>query len=594
MADNYSGRDYDKMPEYWDKRYARGLENLSKPIYQVVKEEDVPMYTRDGVRLMVDIYRPDAPAGERFPGLVAYSSYGKSVQTLDRAPLQFKTVLMDHTIEAGDVEYYVQCGYVVCIPDARGVGKSEGQWDGLYGRQEAEDCCDVIEWLAEQPWCTGNIGMIGISYFSILQPFVAALQPPHLKAIMMCEVLDSLYHHNYVGGAFFDRSFLYNHFCPANNQMSWSERHYTEEELKEKVERRLQDPDVKASALLTRVLSCWPPRHQSYFFDIILHNCDDDFWFERTLTNFVDKIKIPMYLGSEYYDRGRFTQGPFYVFNHCDPSIPRKVLCPESHDDLFLPHRALTLEYLRWYDYWLKGVDTGIMDEPPIKLKVEATGKYRYEHEWPLARTQWKKLYLRAGGRMDFTPGEGEAPDTLVFRSPLTEQPVYPREVPGLSWSTDPLPEDTEVTGPLTMYLSAALNTADAQFNILLNDVDEQGSRQYITSGSLRASHRLAGFEKEQPWAPRHDHSRSVPLVPGEINQFVLEIMTISRCFKKGHRIEIVLKNICNTEFNFITFIPPLETTQYDIYHTGAHPSYLLLPVIPESPEENWLQPEAR
>lgn len=590
MDETYSGRNYDRNPDYWDKRYLRGIEHLSKPVYRVIKDEDLPMYTRDGVKLMVDIYRPDTPAGETFPGLVAYSSYGKSVQTLDRAPLQFKTVLMDHTIEAGDVEYYVRCGYVVCIPDARGAGKSEGQWDGLYGRQEAEDCYDVIEWLALQDYCTGMIGMIGISYFSILQPFVAALQPPHLKAIMMCEVLDSLYHHNYVGGAFFDRSFLYNHFCPATNQMSWSERHYTEKELRAKVEKRIQDPDVKASALLTRVLSCWPPRHQSYFFDTILHNYEDDFWVERTLTHVVDQIKIPMYLGSEYYDRGRFTQGPFYVFNHCDPALPRKVFCPESHDDLYLPHRTLTLEYLRWYDYWLKGIDTGIMEEPPIKLKVEATGKYRYEYEWPLARTQWKKLYLRSEGRMDFVPGEEEPPDTLTFASPLTQQPLYPREVPSLCWSTQALPEDTEVTGPLTMYLSAALSTPDAQFNLLLNDIDEQGNRQYITSGSLRASHRLTGFEGGKPWAPRHDHSRSVLIPVGEVNEYVLELMTISRLFRKGHRIEIVLKNICNTEFNFITFIPPLETVRYDIYHTGKQQSYLLLPVVPQSPEENWLQ----
>lgn len=592
MDENYSGRTYDRHPDFWDERYLTGIENLSKPIYEVKKELDVAMYTRDGVRLMVDIYRPVAPVEETFPGLVAYSSYGKSVQNLDRAPLQFKTVLMDHTIEAGDIEYYAQCGYVVCIPDARGVGKSAGQWDGLYGRQEAEDCYDVIEWLAVQPYCTGSIGMIGISYFSILQPFVAALQPPHLKAIMMCEVLDSLYHHNYVGGAFFDRSFLYNHFCPATNQMSWSERHYTEEELRAKVEKRLQDPDIKASALLTRVLSCWPPRHQSYFFDIILHNCDDDFWYERTLTNFLDKIKIPMYLGSEYYDRGRFTQGPFYLFNHCDPAVPRKLFCPESHDDLYLPHRTLTLEYLRWYDYWLKGVDTGIMDEPPIKLKVEATGKYRYEREWPLARTDWKKLYLREDGRMDFTPdlSGSTPPDTLVFESPLTEKPVYPREVPSLSWCTDPLSADTEVTGPLTMYLAAALSTPDAQFNILLNDVDETGARQYITSGSLRAAHKFTGFEEGNPWAPQHNHSQMVPVTPGEVNEYVLEVMTICRRFKKGHRIEIVLKNICNTEFNFITFIPSLGTTQYDIYHSGDVQSYLLLPVIPQSPEEDWLQ----
>ncbi|MCC6148556.1 MAG: CocE/NonD family hydrolase [Anaerolineaceae bacterium] len=304
-----------RRPPYWDERYAKGVENMSKPLYQVVVERDVLMTCRDGVRLAVDIYRPDTKDGETFPGLVAWSSYGKGVQLIERVPLQFKTVLMDHTIEAGDIEFYVRRGYVVAIPDARGIGKSEGHWDGLYGKQEQEDCYDLIEWLAEEPYCDGSIGMIGISYFSIIQPLVAALKPPHLKAIMMCEVLDSLYLHNYIGGAFFDRSYLYNHFCPVNSALSWSERRYSQDELLRRVEQRRSDPEVSSSALLTRVLSCWPPRHQSYFFDVILHNMDDEFWAERSLIGKEKDINIPMYLMSEYYDRGRFTQGPFHLYN---------------------------------------------------------------------------------------------------------------------------------------------------------------------------------------------------------------------------------------------------------------------------------------
>lgn len=582
-------RDVYTRPSYWDKRYDKGTENLSQPVYAVVKEDDVFMTTRDGVRLAVDIYRPNAAVGEAFPGLVAYSSYGKSVQTLTRAPLQFKTVLMDHTIEAGDVEYYASCGYVVAVPDARGVGKSGGQWDGLYGRQEAEDCFDVIEWLAARPGCTGKIGMIGISYFSILQPFVAALKPPHLTAIMMCEVLDSLYLHNYVGGAFFDRSFLYNHFCPAHSQMSWSERHYTKELLREKVRQRLADPETAQSALLTRVLSCWPPRHQSYFFDVILHNYDDDFWAERNLTNYVDQLDIPMYLMSEYYDRGRFTQGPFYVYNHVKPGVPKKLFAPESHDDLHLPHRSLTLEYLRWYDYWLKGIDTGVMDEPSIKLKVEGSGRYRYEQEWPLARTRWEKVYLQAGGGLSTSLPEECSPSELV-QQPQLQNPVYPREVPCLRFSTPPLPDDREVTGPLTLFLEAALNVDDANIQVLLNDVDEGGKGFYVTSGSLRAAHACIGFENDKPWAPLYDHSRKSPVESGRIQRFVIEIMSISRVFKQGHRLEIALQNTCQTEFNFITFLPPTKTVRYEIHHSKEHPSYLLLPVIPSSPKESWVE----
>lgn len=580
----------DKKPKYWSTKYMRGIENLSKELYNVKKEEDVWMEVRDGTKLCVDIYRPDTEEDITFPGLVAFSAYGKSIQTMKRESLQFKSVLFDHTIEAGDIEAYVRRGYVVVIPDPRGIGKSEGAWDGLYGRQEQEDCYDVIEWTATLEYCTGNIGMIGISYFSILQPMVAALQPPHLRAIMMVEVVDNLYHHNYPGGVFVNRSFMYTDFCPAVRGISTSERIYTEKDLKARVEKRLLDSDTRNNALLTGILSCWPPKHQTYFFDVVLHNNDSEFWQERSIEKYVKDIKIPMYLVSEYYELGRFSQGPFFVYNNADPSVPRKVFAPEEHDALCLPHKAITEEYIRWYDYWLKGKDTGIMDEPPIKLLIRGIEKYRYEYEWPLARTKWTKFYLRKGGDLstELEVDKNVEPDVLEHKSPYNGS-IYPSETPSLVYRTEPLKEAVEVTGPITLYLKAAINVEDANFVVRFNDAPPEGRSLNLSTGCLRASHRAVETENSKPWSPVHDHTKNVPVVPGEINEYAIEIMNTSNVFLPGHCIEIEIKNTDPNEFHWMLQLPNSKDITYDIHVGRDNSSYLLLPVIPESPEENWV-----
>ncbi len=580
------------IPKYWDYRYMDGIENISPNIYEVEKLEDVKMKVRDGTTLSVDIYRPKTTKDIKFPGLVAYSSYGKSIQTMERETLQFKTILFDHTIEAGDVYEYVKRGYIVAVPDPRGIGKSEGAWDGLYGRQEQEDCYDVIEWLASLPYCTGKIGMIGISYFSILQPMVAALKPPHLTAIMMVEVVDNLYEHNYPGGVFVNRSFMYTDFCPDVNAISTAERIYTTKELQNKIENRLNDPDIANNALYSGILSCWPPRNQTYFFDVLLHNNDGDFWRERSIIGREDEIKIPMYLVSEYYELGRFAQGPFSVFNKADPEIPKKLAALEEHDDLCLPHKALTAEYIRWYDYWLKGIDNGIMDEPPIKLLVRGIEKIRYEKEWPLKRTQWTKYYLKQNEGLSPEKELNDDIKPVVFnhKSPFNDGSIETYMAPASSFKTEVLQEDVEITGPIVMHLFAAIDKEDANFTIMLNDLPIQGRAKNVVTGNLKASCKADDEKELEPWETNNDLTRNKAIVKGEINEYTIELMNTSYVFKKGHRIEIEIKNYDANPFHWMTQLVNSQDIEYKFFVDSVNASYINFPVIPYSDDEQWLK----
>ena len=174
-------------------------ELISQPEYGIKTERDVFAPVRDGVRLCVNIYRPDAIG--RFPALLAMGGYGKELQDclIPPQPLQ-KSAVWDGNIEAGDTPDIVPRGFVHVIADARGTGKSEGEYPGMWSSQEGRDGHDLVEWIARQPWCDGNVGMIGYSYYGCIQLKVAIEQPPHLKAIFVSHIVNDFYRDGVYGG----------------------------------------------------------------------------------------------------------------------------------------------------------------------------------------------------------------------------------------------------------------------------------------------------------------------------------------------------------------------------------------------------------
>jgi hypothetical protein len=244
---------------------------------------------------------------------------------------------------------------------------------------------------------------------------------------------------------------------------------------------------------------------------------------------------------------------------------------------------------LRWYYYWLKGIDTGIMEEPPIKIFVEGIKQWRYENEWPLKRTVWTKFYLRPRGQLSMEPEslntESVPPDGF-YQAPLTVAPG----IQALRWSSPPMLEDTEITGPAALYLYASIDTEDTNFIVKLYDVGPEGNRVQLSTGWLKASHREIDEKKSRPWRPHHPHTRSVPVVPGEVNEYAIRIYSMSNVFKAGHRIELELSSQESLTDAAMALLPPDSfhlpsgrATTHKIYRDRHHPSHLLLPIIPRS-----------
>ena len=312
--------------------------------------------------------------------------------------------LWDGSVEAGDTRYIVPRGYVHIIADERGTGKSEGVDANSGPRGLGGDGYDLVEWVAQQPWCDGNVGMTGYSAYAAAQFMTAVEQPPHLRAIYFSGIAPD----SYRGIAIPEEYCVYScadwkrPWAPAVPVIVNIHRATMKTLPKEEFERRLQEAlnnrDIKYCPNAYQILHF--PYKNPMFFDILLNPYDGPFYWKTSPYALADKVKVPVYLVAPW---GHFYM-PVGIWKLYDRlKVPKKIMfTPERHDPR--PWRTAIDVHMRWYDHWLKGKDTGIMDEPPIALFISGINQWRYEKEWPLPQTRWTKFYLRCWEELSTEP----------------------------------------------------------------------------------------------------------------------------------------------------------------------------------------------
>jgi predicted acyl esterase len=366
------------------------------------------------------------------------------------------------------------------------------------------------------------------------------------------------------------------------NVASKTRRLLSDDQLKARIQERLQDPDVKSWPNLKHILN-YPETHELWI-DFVLNPFDGPFWQDGQAIDVAHKVTIPAYFQVKW-GRGWTVDGTIDAFQKVNgvKKLDLQPLPPmqerpfhESHDEM-----------LRWYDYWLKGIDTGILDEPAIDVFVEGEKAWRGEKEWPLARTRWTKYFLRPRHRLAADPEPLDAdcaPPDGFYQAPLT----VVSDVEKIVWSTPAMIEPVEMTGPAALYLHAAIDTDDTNFIAKLYDIAPDGTKVLLTSGYLKASQRELDAARSTPWRPHHPHTRCVPVPPGAVIEYAIRLYSFSNVFKQGHRLQLELA--CNEPFaeEHATLLPPDSyhlpsgrATCHKIFRDAVHQSHLLLPVIP-------------
>jgi predicted acyl esterase len=564
-------------------------------------EWDVPIAMDDGVVLRADLFRP--LADEHCPVLLSYGAFGKGLafqegnkSAWDRMIAAYPEVAKGSTCkyqvwELVDPEKWVPDGYACLRVDARGAGRSPGFLDP-WSPRETQDIYQCIEWAAAQPWCSGKVGMNGISYFASNQWFVAQHQPPHLAAICVWEGAADWYREFARHGGIYS-GFLENLYPRAFHrvQHGLGERGLRSRVTGELVSgpQTLTDDQLKNSRRDIERL-------------ILDHPFDDAAARERTPD--FSRIEVPLLSAANWGGQGLHPRGNFDGF--VAAASRQKWL--EAHGDAHWSHfytdYGVNLQK-RFFGHFLKGEDTGWGKQPRVQLQVRHPGEKfveRRENEWPLARTQWTRFYLDPLD-MGLTRDDPACETTLRYDA-LGD---------GKNFFTPPLTEPLEITGPIAAKLYLSSSTTDADVFLVLRVFDPAGQevtfigandpRTPVANGWLRASHRKLDPARSLPYRPYHTHDEAWPLTPGEPVELDVEIWPTCIVVPPGYRLCLSVRGK-----DYAYEGPPLvlEGVKYSLTGVGpflhVHPQdrpdeifggantlhfgrgrspYVLLPVIP-------------
>jgi putative CocE/NonD family hydrolase len=564
----------------------RSYAHLSEPRFRMARDDDVPVPVRDGVSLLVDVHRPDDD--QRFPALVSASPYPRQIQDLG-APMGF--------VEAGASDFFVPRGYVHVIANLRGTGGSGGTF-GFFDAQERRDLHDLVEWAAAQPWCDGNVGMVGISYFAMSQLEAAVERPEHLRAIFPLAVSPDLFeaarHHGLFSASFVSPFLTMMGIAAGHGDPLWrghlldAARHVL---AQPRIHQRFATMNGEASLTLMKEAMRlhydphpWDDLWQAAAVD---HQVRDAWWDERNVLSLLDQVDIPVYLGCDWQNVPLHLPGTFSSLAALRNS-PEVRVGMLGDFGLTWPWESMHVEALAWFDHWLKGADTGILDGPPIRYWLPGADEWRTATEWPPAEARFVELALRSDGTLgdgDHDAATGPGSRSYVCPGPgLDRRPAQPTDPPtSLTWETGPLTTDLDVVGDLELRLDATATAIDTAWIALLLDVAPDGTAETVTQGWLQASLREVDAAASTTGAAVLP-CRSPAAVPiGEVVPYRIPLVPNARRFAAGHRLRLV---VCSDDRpDDIPVVmgfrhAPVGSTSHNTIHSSSR---LVLSTLPSS-----------
>lgn len=545
---------------------------LSPREHAVTIERNIKVEMSDGVRISVDLFRP-ASTG-RFPAIVGVHAYDQAMQSAPSIPKAI--TLPNAQAEAGDPNFYVRRGYVHVIVNARGTGQSEGVY-AHYSPREVDDVVEVIAWLAEQPWCTGDVGMFGASYFSVCAKQVAARNPPALKAVFGLYGYNDFYRDKFYHGGILAAGFLtsWAGHLDGSRIKGWSRDALGEDEYQRRLAELRADHDLMAIPALAKAITTPEEGGHPLIIDVLINSHDGPYWAERNPR--LEDIEVPIMIGASWDMYMLHLPGEFRAWEKV-PAPKKLIVGPPMYLDR--PIYQYALESLRWFDHWLKGNDTGYLDEPAVNLYMMGSGgDWKQGHSWPLPETVWQPFYLHFKGLLsehEHWPHEGGT---------SYEDNRY-NERGGILFTSPAMVEETEVVGPLTATIYASSTQPELLLFLTLWDIAPNGDRRLLTRGWLRGSMRQCDESRSRPWLWHHDFTQPSELADGVPHRFDINLVPTANVFKQGHRIALgVSSSDTDRSDSFFARLGKGHVVQQrpswvTIHHDAEHPSALFVPVV--------------
>jgi len=606
-------------------------QGYSQAIYDGYVRHSDYLARSDGTKLAYDLLLPTrrgAPANESLPVLLMHTTYLRAVKMVEdgkilldglsalswvaRTSLRLRAKFTQDG-HVGDMVFrerwlkgLIECGYAIVVVERSGTGASGGMISASF-REVAREADEILDWIAAQPWCDGNIGMIGTSMVAMAQYAAASAGNPHLKAILPCASGFDMYGSVIYPGGVYCAGFanvlsgstgvLEKMIVPIDSDAGGAQ---LAEILKERGERTLSDVTGRSFKQAPFRDSANPQPGGGML------------WEDQGLYNLLDRINrsgVAVYNSVGWFDL--FSRDG--LLWHANLTVPRRLhIRPLFHNQMGKFQRDLDFaaEAHRWFDYWLRGIDNGIIDEPPIHYYVmgaKDSSVWRTSNLWPLPNQQLQRFYLAEGKTGSVasandgflrlrTPIKPEAFDAYAVDysttsgvharwSAVLKGGAYPElranDEKGLTYTTPPLDSDVEITGHPIVNLWIISEAPDLDVFAYLEEVPSDGGAWYITEGNLRASHRLLNeLPINNIGLPYHrSYEEDVTPVPaGEPVKLVFDMLPTSKLLRKGNRIRLTIT--CADADNFETLVldPPPEI---HVLRCATHASFIELPIIP-------------
>ena len=573
---------------------------LSTAKYKITEEHGIGIPMRDEINLSTNIYLPEAEA--KFPVILIRTPYKKEMVELQ-------------------ARYYARRGYAVAVQDCRGRFSSPGTWEPFVN--DPQDGYDTIEWLAVQPWSNGKVGMIGGSYVGWVQWWAARERPPHLVTIIPnVSPPDPFYNIPYEYGVFFILGGIW-----------WADILETEatadlsgvamSKVSEKKYKKLLK-SLPVIDLDKKVLG----KENPYWRKWIEHPNNDEYWERANFLDYLEEVRLPVFHQSGWFDGDGIGSKLNYakMKSHGHP-FQKLILGPWGHTDRamrrigdldFGPQAIIDLQrlYLRWFDYWLKGVDNGITEEPLVSIFVMNTNEWLHDNVYPVSVTELQKWYLSSNGKANTSKGDGrlspdppgeDAPaDTYTYdpgdptphpdfyeeteeeekkvksvEQKKKEREAHHEEVTQtrpdiLVYQTGPLEKPLTFAGPISAVLYASTSAKDTDWFMRLVWISKGGKTLSLAEGKIRARF-------------RESLKKPVLLTPGKVYQYTLDLWQTGITIPAGDSLRVEVSSASFPLFsrNLNTGGHNEKETQFvkaeqKIYHSKKYPSHVLLPVIPE------------